>query len=293
MHFVPMKNVLALAQEKNISYGAFEFWSVETARAAIEASSALGMPVILQCGQTEIDMMGGFEDTVATVAIAARNQTTPIALHLDHALTYEACNRAIKAGFSSVMIDLSAKPIEENIKGVKAVTDRAHPEGVTVEAELGRLVGEEGAVKVLGPEASQTDPADAAKFVKETGVDCLAVTIGTQHGIYKFPPNLNIERLKEIHSVLPSLPLVLHGGSQTPLWQVQEAIRNGIRKVNICTDIVLAMWNQYIETKNKTDLKVTTANIFTPSNKAAYDLITKKIRAFALIDKYGKGSNEF
>ena len=104
---------------------------------------------------------------------------------------------------------------------------------------------------------------------------------------------MNIERLKEIHSVLPSLPLVLHGGSQTPLWQVQEAIRNGIRKVNICTDIVLAMWNQYIETKNKTDLKVTTANIFTPSNKAAYDLITKKIRAFALIDKYGKGSNEF
>lgn len=293
MDFVPMKDILDLAQKKNIAYGAFEFWSVETARAAIESSSKLGLPVILQCGQTEIDMMGGFEDTVATVKIAARNQTTPIALHLDHALSYEACNTAIKAGFSSVMIDLSAKPFDENVAGVRAVVERAHPEGVTVEAELGRLVGEEGAVSVSGPEAAQTDPDEAVKFVKETGVDCLAVTIGTQHGIYKFPPNLNIPRLKKIHAAMPDVPLVLHGGSQTPLWQVQESVRNGIRKVNICTDIVLAMWNQFIETKNKADLKVTTTNVFTPSYEAAYKLIEKKARAFALIDNYAEGSNEY
>lgn len=285
MKFVPMKDLLLLAEEKGIAYGAFEFWSVETARAAIEAGSKANIPVILQCGQTEIDMMGGFKETVATVNIAAAHATIPIALHLDHALTYEACNEAINAGFSSVMIDLSAKPFEENIIGTKKVVDRAHPAGVTVEAELGRLVGEEGAIAVSGPEAAQTDVNEAKKFVEATGIDCLAVSIGTQHGQYKFEPNLNIGRLKKINAEV-SIPLVLHGGSGTPMSQVQEAIRNGIRKVNICTDIVLAMGNQYVATQADSKLKYTTANLFTPANQAAEKTIAEKMRAFALIDLF-------
>ncbi len=284
MKFVPMKEILELGRKKGIAYGAFEFWSVETARAAILAGSKLGMPVILQCGQTEIDMMGGFEDVVSTVEIASRNATVPIALHLDHAVTYEACNAAIQAGFSSVMIDLSAKPLEENIAGTLQVVERAHPANVTVEAELGRLVGEEGAIAVKGHEAAQTDPEEAKKFVEATGIDCLAVCIGTQHGQYKFEPKLNIERLKKIYE-FTKIPLVLHGGSGTPMWQVQESIRNGINKVNICTDIVLAMGHQYVETQ-KGDLKYTTANLFNPANEAAQKIIEEKMRAFALLDLY-------
>lgn len=285
MKFVPMKELLLLARKKGIAYGAFEFWSVETARAAIEAGSELGLPVILQCGQTEIDMMGGFQATADTVKIAAADTKVPIALHLDHSLSYEACNAAIEAGFSSVMIDMSARPFKENIKETLRVVERAHPAGVTVEAELGRLVGEEGAILVKGPEAAQTDPDEAKRFVVETGVDCLAVSIGTQHGQYRFKPNLNIERLKKIETEV-SVPLVLHGGSGTPMNQVQEAIRNGINKVNICTDIVVAMGEQYTKTQAVEGFKYTTANLFNPAGEAAKRVIAEKMRAFALMDLF-------
>lgn len=282
MKLVPMKDLLLLARKKGIAYGAFEFWSVETARAAIEAGSELGLPVILQCGQTEIDMMGGFDATYETVAIASKNATTAIALHLDHALTYEACNAAIEAGFSSVMIDASSLSLEDNIALTRKVVERAKPAGVTVEAELGRLVGEEGEVIVKGPEAAQTEPTDAKKFVQETEVDCLAVCIGTQHGQYRFEPSLNIERLKKIREVV-DIPLVLHGGSGTPMKQVQESIQNGINKVNICTDIVLAMADQYIKTIQAPNFKFTTINYFGPSNEEAKKLILEKMKAFALM----------
>ena len=280
-----MKELLLLARKKGIAYGAFEFWSVETARAAIEAGSELGLPVILQCGQTEIDMMGGFQATADTVKIAAADTKVPIALHLDHSLSYEACNAAIEAGFSSVMIDMSARPFKENIKETLRVVERAHPAGVTVEAELGRLVGEEGEILVKGPEAAQTDPDEAKRFVEETGVDCLAVSIGTQHGQYRFKPNLNIERLKKIETEV-SVPLVLHGGSGTPMNQVQEAIRNGINKVNICTDIVVAMGEQYTKTQAVEGFKYTTANLFNPAGEAAKRVIAEKMRAFALMDLF-------
>lgn len=285
MKFVPMKELLLLAKKKGIAYGAFEFWSVETARAAIEAGSELGLPVILQCGQTEIDMMGGFQATADTVKIAAADTKVPIALHLDHSLSYEACNAAIEAGFSSVMIDMSARSFKENIKETLRVVERAHPAGVTVEAELGRLVGEEGEILVKGPEAAQTDPDEAKRFVEETGVDCLAVSIGTQHGQYRFKPNLNIERLKKIETEV-SVPLVLHGGSGTPMNQVQEAIRNGINKVNICTDIVVAMGEQYTKTQAVEGFKYTTANLFNPAGEAAKRVIAEKMRAFALMDLF-------
>ncbi len=283
MKLVPMKDLLLLAREKGIAYGAFEFWSVETARAAIEAGSELGLPVVLQCGQTEIDMMGGFEDTVKTVDIAGRNAAVPVALHLDHALTYEACNEAVNCGFSSVMIDASALPFEKNMELTKKVVERAHPAGVTVEAELGRLIGEEGAIAVNSPEAAQTNPEEAKRFAQATGIDCLAVSIGTQHGEYKFEPNLNIKRLRQIREVV-SIPLVLHGGSCTPIDQVQESIKNGINKVNICTDIVLAMAKQYAVTSSDEDLKYTTINYFGPSRQAAKKIIMEKMKAFAFLN---------
>lgn len=279
--FTPISELLIEAKEKGIAYGAFEFWSLETARAAIVSGNKLEQPIILQAGQTEIDMMGGFEDTVDIVKIAAKNSKQRVSLHLDHATSFEACKQAIDAGFSSVMIDKSASPFEENVAETKKVVDYAHARGVSVEAELGRLIGEEGDIVVSGPESSQTDPKEAKEFVERTNVDCLAAVIGTQHGIYKFEPNLNLERLKEIRDVT-NIPLVLHGGSGTPKDQVQDSIRLGICKVNICTDIVVAMGNEYINTQEAEDFKYSTINLFGPANEKAEEVITGKMLDFAL-----------
>lgn len=206
---------------------------------------------------------GGFEGTVETVKRAAANAKVPIALHLDHCRTYEECVAAIQAGYSSVMIDGSSLPFEENVALTKKVVDYAHTLGITVEGELGKLVGEEGDLIVKGPEAAQTDPAEAKEFVERTGVDCLAVSIGTQHGHYIAAPHLNIERLKAIKEVV-NVPLVLHGGSGTPIDQVQEAIRNGIRKINVATDVLTAVADSFEELKKSRNLNIIRLCSFIP-----------------------------
>ena len=156
MRFAPMKEILELAEERKIAYGAFVTVSYETALAAIEAGSELDCPVIFITGTDCCDLMGGFEGTVETVKRAAANATVPIALHLDHCRTYEECVQAIQAGYSSVMIDGSSLPFEENIALTKKVVDYAHTLGITVEGELGKLVGEEGDLIVKGPEKATT-----------------------------------------------------------------------------------------------------------------------------------------
>ena len=252
------------------------------ARAIVQAAEELDVPVILQCGGLEINRMGGFEETVETAYMAAKNSTVPVALHLDHATTFEDCNAAINAGFTSVMIDASARPYQENMEITRRVARRAHGAGVTVEGELGRLVGEEGDIIVKGPEAAQTDPQEALQFVTDTGIDALAVSIGTAHGQYTFEPNLNIARLDKIKEVV-DLPIVLHGGSGTPMEQVQEAIRHGIRKVNICTDIQVAMGTTYIKTIQTEGFKYSWENLWGPSEAAAKEVVKEKIKAFALM----------
>lgn len=282
-NFVPMTEALKIAEERGIALGAFEFWSYDVARAIVEAAQELDVPAILQCGKTEIDRMGGMENTVKIAYMATEKATVPVVLHLDHATAFEYCNEAVNAGFSSVMIDASALPFEENAAITRKVARRAKPFGVSVEGELGRLVGEEGDIIVKGPEAAQTDPEEALRYVKETGVDCLAVSIGTAHGQYTFEPKLNIERLKRIREKV-QLPIVLHGGSGTPMDQVQEAIRQGIRKVNICTDIQIAMGRAYAEVQKKEGFKYTAENLWGPAQAAAKEVVKEKIKAFALME---------
>ena len=179
MNLASMKPILDLAEEKGIAYGAYVTVSYDSALAAIEAGSELNVPVIFITGTDCCDLMGGFAGTVETVKRAAANTLVPIALHLDHCRTYEECVQAINAGYSSVMIDGSSLPFEENIALTKRVVEYAHPLGISVEGELGKLVGEEGNLIVKGPEGAQTDPDEAQEFVRRTGVDCLAVSIGT------------------------------------------------------------------------------------------------------------------
>ncbi len=211
-----------------------------------------------------------------TVKRAAANAQIPIALHLDHCRTYEECVAAIQAGYSSVMIDGSSLPFEENVALTKKVVDYARTLGITVEGELGKLVGEEGDLIVKGPEAAQTDPEEAREFVERTGVDCLAVSIGTQHGHYIAAPHLNIERLKAIKEAV-DVPLVLHGGSGTPIDQVQEAIRNGIRKINVATDVLTAVADSFEELKKQPEFKYNTA-MFIHSKNSAKEFIKGKMK---------------
>jgi len=278
LKFATMKEILKLAEEKQIAYGAFVTVSYDSALAAIEAGSELNVPVIFITGYDCVELMGGFEGTVETIKRAAANSTVPVALHLDHSRSFDHCIQAINAGYSSVMIDGSSLPFEENIAITKKVVDFAHPLGITVEGELGKLVGEEGDLIVKGPEAAQTDPAEAKEFVARTGVDCLAVSIGTQHGHYIAAPKLNIERLKAIHSVV-DVPLVLHGGSGTPKEQVQDSIRNGIRKINVATDVLTAMINEYVSLTQQQNFKYNTT-VYPKVKDAMKELIKDKMRQF-------------
>jgi ketose-bisphosphate aldolase len=273
-----MKEILKLAEERQVAYGAFVTVSYDSALAAIEAGSELNIPVIFITGMDCVALMGGLEGTVETVKRAAANSTVPIALHLDHSKSFEECTAAINAGYSSVMLDGSSLPFEENIALTKKVVDFAHPLGITVEGELGKLVGEEGDLVVKGPEAAQTDPAEAKEFVERTGVDCLAVSIGTQHGHYVAAPKLNIERLKAIHAVV-DVPLVLHGGSGTPAEQVQESIRNGIRKINVATDVLTAMIDQYVAVTQEPGFKYNTT-VYPKVKDAMKELIKGKMKQF-------------
>ena len=275
MKFAPMKEILKLAEEQQVAYGAYVTVSYETALAAIQAGNELNCPVIFITGTDCCDLMEG---TVETVKRAAANAQIPIALHLDHCRTYEECVAAIQAGYSSVMIDGSSLPFEENVALTKKVVDYAHTLGITVEGELGKLVGEEGDLIVKGPEAAQTDPEEAREFVERTGVDCLAVSIGTQHGHYIAAPHLNIERLKAIKEAV-DVPLVLHGGSGTPIDQVQEAIRNGIRKINVATDVLTAVADSFEELKKQPEFKYNTA-MFIHSKNSAKEFIKGKMKDF-------------
>ena len=278
MKFATMKEILKLAEEKKIGYGAFVAVSYDSALAAIEAGSELNVPVIFITGYDCVELMGGFEGTVETIKRAAANTTVPVALHMDHAKSFEECVKAINAGYSSVMIDGSSLPYEENIAITKKVVDFAHPLGITVEGELGKLVGEEGDLVVKGPEAAQTDPAEAKEFVERTGIDCLAVSIGTQHGHYIAAAKLNIERLKAINAVV-DVPLVLHGGSGTPPEQVQESIKNGIRKINVATDVLTAMIDQYVALANEPGFKYNTT-VYPKVKDAMKELIKGKMQQF-------------
>jgi len=284
MPLVTMKEILDEARKEKYAVGAFEFWSLDSAQAVAESASELGLPAILQAGKIECEFAGGIKNLYRIAKTVADEFPVKVALHLDHAEEYNFVCEAIDAGFTSVMIDASAKPYAENAALTRKVVEAARPKGVTVEAELGRLAGNEGNIGVSGEEAAQTDPDEAARFAEETGIDALAVAIGTAHGFYTFTPKINIERLKQIAAKV-FIPLVLHGGSGTPDDKVAEAVRNGIAKVNICTEFVAAFGKQYIATQNQPGFKYSIPGLFGPSKAAGKELAKAKMRLFGLLDK--------
>ncbi|MDO8685156.1 MAG: class II fructose-bisphosphate aldolase [Clostridiales bacterium] len=280
MSLVTMKEMLVQARKNVYAVGAFEFWSHDSAQAIVKAAEELNMPVILQAGFIECEYAGGMKNLSKIAKMVADDTSVPVALHLDHGDTYELACQAIDAGFTSVMIDSSHLSFEENVNTAKKVVALAKSAGVSVEAELGRLAGAEGNLDINEEEAMQTDPDEAKRFVDETGIDTLAVAIGTAHGFYKFTPRINISRLKKIAEKV-DIPLVLHGGSGTPDEKVVEAIKYGISKVNICTEFIAAFGKSYSNTQSSAGFKYSIPSFFTPAKASGKALVYSKIKLFS------------
>ena len=232
---VNMKEMLAKAQKEQYGIGFFNAVNVEMARAVIETAEELHAPVIV--GTAEVLLPATSLERVAEYLIPmARKASVPVAVHYDHGLTFEKCMEALKLGFSSVMYDCSTASYEENLAKVAEMVRICHAMDVTVEGELGHVGDNEGAGKLENPSDYYTDPAVAADFVQKTGVDALAVAVGNAHGDYKFPPKLDFERITAIREATGT-PLVLHGGSGLSDDDFREAVRRGVCKINIFTDL--------------------------------------------------------
>ena len=244
--FTTLKEMLAKARREKYAVGGFDFCNAETAKAVFSATEKLRSPAMLIAAAAEVELCG-IEDTVKIVRLVAESVNVPVCLHLDHTYDVETVCRAVDAGFSSVMIDASRFPFDKNIEMTKTVVQYAHNKGVSVEGELGAIGENKDAQhEGTGPQ-SLTDPKMAAEFVERTGIDALAVSIGNAHGMYATLPELDFDALKAIRDQV-DIPLVLHGGSGTPLEQLQKAVALGICKVNVASEIGKAFTDSYIET---------------------------------------------
>ena len=224
------------AQKNGYAVGAFNVENMEMVQAVIAAAEELQSPVIMQTTPSTLKYADA-DYFYANVAVAAKKTSVPVVIHLDHGNSFELAMQAFRAGYTSIMIDGSHSVFEENIAITKSVVDVCHSAFVPVEAELGKVGGKEDDLD--GGSGGYTDPAEAAEFVERTGVDFLAVAIGTAHGVYKGIPKLDLDRLSEIRKVV-SKPLVLHGTSGVPDDTVKECIKRGICKVNYATDLRIA-----------------------------------------------------
>jgi len=234
MNLKPMKELLQEAHLNNYAVGAFNINNLEFLQAFAAGAEEMKAPLILQVSERIIPYIG--LETVSRMTEAViKDRSIPVALHLDHGSRFESIIAAIRAGFSSVMIDASTKEFEENIEMTKKVVEVAHSVGVSVEAELGTIAGTEDGHTVEEKNAMYTDPDKAKEFVEKTGVDALAVAVGTAHGVYQGKPELDFERLHKIKRLL-DMPLVLHGASGVSDQDLKTAVKYGVNKVNFNTD---------------------------------------------------------
>ncbi len=232
---VNLKEILEIAERDNIAVGMFNATGFDSLQAVIAAAEELNQPVIIAHAEVH-NVYNDISIVGPAMVAAAQNAKVPVCVHLDHGVTMEMIYRALRIGFTSVMIDASALPYEENLALTKQVVEMAHAMGVSVEAELGRLVtGEAGSKEELNADMKAedfyTDPAEAEAFCKETGVDALAIAFGTAHGFYNAQPKLDFDVVKNVAKAT-GLPLVMHGGSGVSEEGFRAAIANGIRKVN-------------------------------------------------------------
>lgn len=297
---VTNRDLMVPARKNGYAIGAFNVQNLESTLAIVEAAAEEKSPVIMQITPSVIKY-AGLAYITSIVKTAAQSAPVPVAMHLDHGEDFETAAKCVEAGFTSVMIDGSFLSFEENIALTKRVVNIAHPKGVSVEAELGKLAGVEER-SVEEKEAILTDPDAAAEFVEKTGVDALAVAIGTSHGAYKFKSEakLDLERLKAISKKV-SIPLVLHGASNVPQWivekankygaalsgakgipeeQIKQAIALGIAKINIDTDLRLAFTATVREVLTNSPKEFDPRKILGPAKDAMKEVAKSKMHLF-------------
>ena len=276
MSLISTKQMLLKAQEEGYAIPAFNIHNLETIQVVLQAASDLKSPVILAATPSTVKYAGE-EYLLAIIEKASEINNIPVTFHLDHHENVEDIKRIIALGCKSVMIDASKHEFKENVSIVKDIVDFAHSYGATVEAELGKLGGVEDDLIVEEKDSFLTDPNEAVEFVKLTGVDSLAVAIGTAHGLYKSEPKLDFARLEKIRSMV-DVPLVLHGASGVPYDAVQKATDLGICKVNIATELKIpfssAIRDYFNENPNASDPR----QYLVPAKKAMYDVVVYKIK---------------
>lgn len=270
---VNMKEMLTAARKARKAVGAFNTANYELSRAILQAAEAEGEPVIIQLYMRLFDSEKAY-DLCGMLQRLATRAKVPVALHLDHGATVRQAKDALAWGYTSVMYDGSRDPFDENAKWTRFVADYAHALGATCEGEIGHVA--------QGDETALTDVGEAVKFAAETGVDALAVSIGTAHGYYRAEPKIDVARCREIADALPETPLVLHGGSGTPLADVRKVIEAGVAKVNIATEFMDTYLKATRQALNDLDGKfVPVDKFYDPVVDACAAHVQRLIRFFA------------
>lgn len=278
-----MKNMLKKAQEGKYAVGQFNINNLEWTQAVLEATKENNAPVILGVSEGAMKYMGGFKVVSAMVnaLIETLGVSQPVALHLDHGSSFESCKEAIDAGFSSVMIDGSKLPIDENIALTKQVVEYAHAKGVSVEAEVGCVGGNEDGV-VGG--VKYADANECKRIVDEAGIDALAAALGSVHGEYQGEPVLGFKEMEEIRD-LTNMPLVLHGGSGIPEHQIKKSIELGHCKINVNTECQQAFTKRVREVLANDDKVYDPRKYIGPGKEAIKQVVTDKMIEFGSVNK--------
>lgn len=278
MPLVSMKEMLQKAKAGKYAVGQFNMNNLEFAQAITDAAIEEKSPFIFGVSEGALKYMG-MEYTVALAEAAAKKSGLPIALHLDHGSSFEVAMACIRAGFSSVMFDGSHYPLEENIRITREVVKAAHAMGVSVEGELGTIGGTEDDISVDDADAHLAKPEEAIRFWEETGVDALAIAVGTAHGLYKGEVKIRYDIIEAVASKIP-VPIVLHGGSGVPDDMIRKAIQAGVGKINVNTE------NQVACTKTIRDIFAKDAKVYDPrkylgpAREAMKEVVKEKIRLF-------------
>ncbi|MGG4142232.1 class II fructose-bisphosphate aldolase [Paenibacillus algorifonticola] len=284
MALVSMKDMLNKGLKEGYAVGQFNINNLEWTQAILGAAQEEQSPVILGVSEGAARYMGGFKVVTAIVKslIEEMKITVPVAIHLDHGSSFEKCKEAIDAGFTSVMIDASHSPFDENVKTTKQVVAYAHERGISVEAELGTVGGQED--DVIADGVIYADPQECKQLVELTGIDCLAPALGSVHGPYKGEPNLGFKEMEEICQTI-KLPLVLHGGTGIPTEQIKKSISLGTAKINVNTE------NQIAFTKVAREILTSDSEVFdprkflAPGREAIKQTVMGKIREFGSSNK--------
>src|SRR5699024_2745631 len=284
MPLVSMKEMLIEAKENQYAVGQFNINNLEYIQAILQAAEEEKSPVILGVSEGAGRYMGGFKVIVTMVKslMEAYEITVPVAIHLDHGSSFEKCAEAIHAGFPSVMIDASSKRIDENIETTGKVVELAHIHGVSVEAEIGTVGGQED--DVIAVCVIYAEPEECRRLVKATDIDCLATALGSVHGPYKGDPNLGFNAMKDISETI-DLPLVLHGGTGIPSEDIQHAISLGTAKINVNTE------NQIAQTKMIRDVLAKDQEVYDPrkymgpGREAIKETVISKMKEFGSSNK--------